>query len=156
MLSITQLKKLLLLVRDFYPHQHDGNWPLTPQVYYEAILSMESCEVLQRSKKFQMSPHVVKLSPLTRTRIGSHKDRNTSKHTHTLIFIHALSLIFIECNIHSIDLLTHTHSLLHARKHTRTTETPPPKKNVRLREHTHTQLPSSSHMLVHFVLIWWC
>lgn len=40
-------------------------------------------------------------------------------HTHTLIFIHALGLICIECNIHSIDLLTqmHSHSQTHTHKY---------------------------------------
>lgn len=44
---------------------------------------------------------------------------HTHTHIHTLIFIHALGLICIECNIHSIDLLTqmHSHSQTHTHKY---------------------------------------
>ena len=61
-----------------------------------------------------------------------------STHTHTP-FIHALGLIFIECNIHSIDLLTHTHSLSHAPENTHTHKhTLPSLPLAHTHTHTHT------------------
>lgn len=77
----------------------------------------------------------------TKTQAGPQKLTLMRRHT----FIHALGLIFIECNIHSIDLFTHMHSLSHAPKNTQTNKHMPP-------PNTHT-VALLYHMLFHSVLI---
>lgn len=68
-------------------------------------------------------------------------EARTHPYAHTLIFIHALGLICIECNIHSIDLLTQMHS--HSQTRTR-------KYNLPLRSHTDSHTHNCPPLLTCF------